>query len=214
MLSFTNRLQSTILLVLLCCAQHLYSKYPETLLFHALSRNHSTPSDLIVSIQKWILQPSDMTTNQLVQCRDSGQNIWKQQCADRIDLLLSQESFVYTPSLQSFALEIQDHGKRLNLSRYSRASGAWHSLGWKNCMKRNHVRLVFNIFARARNGRNYVGNRSIYLTGSRALFCISNQSVSVFGFKWTAVGAGYVIDRVEMSWYPVGYTVTDIVLAK
>lgn len=211
MLYSTVTVQSTILLILFCCTKKLHSEYPETFLFHALSRNHSTPSDLIVSIQKWILQPSDMTTNQLVQCRDSGQNIWKQQCADRIDLMLSQESFVFTPSLQPFALEIQDHGKRLNSSRHSRA---WHSLGWKNCMKRNHVRLVFNIFARARNGRNYVGNRSIYLTGSRALFCISNQSVSVFGFKWTAVGAGYVIDHVEMSWYPVGYIVTDIVLAK
>ena len=177
------------------------SRYPGIFLHHALSRNRSTPTDLIIRIQRWILQPADMNMNQLLECRDSLQNIWTLQCAEYVRFMLrkakddSSTSFSFTPSTHLFALELQEIGRQ------------WTS-GY-------HIQILFDIFYDNR-GTSHAGNRSIYMKGAQVYFRISNQSVSVFG-KWGQVleiNAKEVIDHVNISWYPVGYEVTDIIIEK
>ena len=211
-----SSLQIAIILILLFWTHRSHTRYPETFLYHALSRNHSTPTDLIYGIQEWILQPSDMSTNQLIECRDSAQNIWRDQCADQLQLLIataqnySGTSFHFTPSAHIFMMKLREDGKRRNSSETSSA----FYMGWRRPMLDNHLQLVLDIFASAGNGNRYFGNWEISVKVSRAYFSISNQSVSLFGYKWASVDEGYTIDRVRVRWHPAGYTVTDIVIAK
>ena len=199
------RLRIAIVLIFSFWTRQSHTRYPETLLYRALSSNHSTPTDLIFEIQKWILRPSEMTTNQLIECRDSAQNIWRHQCNDRMQLLLSTAKdapgigFVFTPSTHLFALELQDEGKSRN------STGSSFAMGWRKWTSSNHIQIAFDISARTRDGRFYAETRSIYFTGSRIYFSVFNQSVSLFG---------YLIDTVKIRWYPVRYTVTDIVIER
>ena len=206
-------LRFTFIVVLLFWSRqsHTDSRYPETLLYRALSRNHSTPTDLILEIQKWILRPSAMNMNQLIECRNSTQTIWRHRCTERMQWLLSiarkspGTSFAFTPSTHVFALELLENGKR--------RSGCHFAMGWSKWTSGNHIQITFDIAARTRDGRFYAETRSIFFTGSRVYFSVSNQSVSLFGYMWgPAANEGFVIDQVTISWYPVGYTVTDIAI--
>ena len=192
------------------------SRYPGIFLYHTLSRNRSTPTDLIIRIQQWILQPADMNMNQLLECRDSLQNIWTFQCAEYVRFMLRKAkddpltSFSFTPSIHLFALELQEKG------RPSKSCGSAFAMEWRPWTSGHHIQIVFDIFSSDNRGTSYAGNRSIYMKGAQVYFGISNQSVSVFG-KWgqiLEVKAKDFIDHVKISWYPVGYEITDIIIEK
>ena len=195
-------------------------RYPEDLISRALSRNHTTPTDLIASVWEWILRPNKMNMNQLIECRDSIQNVWSQQCRTRIRHMLSLSKyfqgtgFTFKPSKCNFVFELYEHGNPNKTTEPTTfAAGSKH--GKISRPRTKSIQIICDIFARTRSGRLYAGNFSIIVKGCRLSFSIYNQSVSIFGYKWgPKSGAGFEIDRVKITWYPIGYTVTDIHMSK
>ena len=204
------------ILIALLWARQCDGRYPEELISRALSRNQTTPTDLIASVWEWILRPSKMNINQLIECRDSSHNVWSQQCSNRIRHMLSlskyfqETGFTFKPSKSNFIFELYEHNKSNKTTEStSCAPGSKH--GKISRPRTKSIQIICDIFARTRSGRLYAGNFSIIVKGCRLSFSISNQSVSMFEYKWgPKPNAGFQIDGVKITWYPIGYTVTDI----
>ena len=174
-----------------CCC-----RFPDELIYHALSRNGTTPTDLILVIREWILRPSAMNTNQLIQCRNSGTNIWRKQCEDRIRYLIDEcpysarPNLEFTPSNELFMLHLrEDTNVTLDKDKY--------------------VHVILSIFSINQNSSTSTAYRVIYVRGPRVYFHILNASLGISNYRWHAE-TGYTIQTVKMSWYQEGYTVNSV----
>lgn len=78
---------------------------PNLIFAFVIGRNYTMPSDIIqLIVHQWILQPSQMTMNELVERRDNGHCIWSDECNREINGALARchastnHSLLFVPS--------------------------------------------------------------------------------------------------------------------
>ena len=180
-------------------------KYPDQLI-RALSRNRTTPTELIHLISEWIIEPSKMNMNQLIECRDSATNIWRALCADRIRWLIDECSFheratiEFVPSDRMFVLDLLEaFNKSQNTRQLDRMSSSY-------------VQIILDILVTAKKAKD--GNtdvyRSIIVRGPRVYFHIQNESLTIYNYDWRAP-PGYFIRNIRVGWYQEGYKVHNVI---
>lgn len=207
-----SKVLSLIIGVIIASAvQECCCRYPDELIHNVLSRNNTTPTDLVHVIREWILLPSEMNMNQLIQCRDSSTNIWGNQCEDRIRQLIDKcqfnetSSVEFAPSDDVFTLKLQEES-HIASPMYRMFSHKW--------TPGKFVQIIVHIFSQNSVGRMYSVRRFAHVRGPWVQFHILNESVSILPmFNYNCgVPTGYSITLVKLSWYLEWYSVTNIVV--
>lgn len=110
------------------------ARSPESIVVRALNRNGTTPKDLVDVIIQWIILPSNMSMNQLIECRDKGGRcLWSSKCELLIEVKIlgcnsnANQSLTFTHSRNVYEIQMQDciNGSEIisrRLQRYRRLS--------------------------------------------------------------------------------------------
>ena len=152
-----------------------------------------------------------MNMNQLIECRKSPTNIWREQCEQRIRYLIGHceltaefnetATIDFVPSDDVFMVELQEE---------SNASYRTFSRGWTSS---KYVQFVFNVLSMNPEGRTNSVIRFAFVRDPAVYFRILNESVvilPVFNYEWR-MPPGYSIKVVKLSWHREGYNVINIV---
>ena len=204
-----------IVYLLLLCIPLNKARDPETLIVHALIRNGTTPVDLVNAICRWMLLPSEMSMNQLVQCRDLAERcLWSGRCKRIISEKIAKgdqngtTSITFTPCSSVYAIMIQNHA-----NEYSKLS----IRRWIECIERNKKLRISAIFRdpSSRHFKVVQRERRILIAGPRLELLVRDESVMMHSlctgrFSFSEY-LEYTVENVTFSWDCSELAVTDIV---
>ena len=204
------KLQSLVFILLLSIHIHK-ARDPETVIVYALIRNGTTPTDLVDAICRWILVPSEMSMNQLVQCRDrAARCLWGERCEELITEKIStgdengSASITFTQCSDVYAIEM-----RKNATNHSYVNRRWYQ--W---IERNKKLRISAVFRNTITGKVVRTERQIVIAGPRLELMVHNDSVSLYSLCSGRFSLRrhleYTVENATFSWNTLEIEVTNV----